>query len=808
MATDLIQQIRAEGVFAEQAELPQWPRRAPFLLYGLTGFTGLLAEQGFEKYIALLVGATASASAVVLFTYFLGFAVGGVAAARLIKQGKIARPLLVYGVVELLVGISCLAFTFSFHGIIESLAPLQNLFGGATLRFLTRFLCGCILILPTAVLMGASFPVIASAVDSGDIHGKRRWTQVYTANLAGALLAAIAAPLAVMPAVGLRGSFWLCFVISVFVFAIAAALRSKSSYCSRSVKTLANPGSLGGTRLLLAAAFASGAVIFALEVIWTHLVGVVIGCSIYAFSWMLAAVLFGLLIGAWLVNRSRRRSSGIGAARVFELAALLLLLQLYLWDHVPSIFEFGPPAAFQESFWFAELSKLLVTCVMLVPGSTVLGLIYPILLARPELEGEGNSHLAGYLSAANSLGCLAGALLGVFVLIPRLGSELSLKVIVLALAAFWLLFLAKERPSPRRIRLSAVTAACAAALLLVLHWQWGPLTAGTGNYYGQKRLAAIAALPSGGPSVKYSRRFIFRDESVQGGLTTVVLQTRQSAGDTTYTRTMYTNGKFEGDDDAGGQMNAQFGFSAIPSLFVKRFDRVLLVGLGTGHTAAALRNLGYRGIDVAEFAPGIVAAARQSFAHLNGGILDDPRVRLFLEDGRNVLLTSRAQTYDLITIEITNVWFAGATNLYSREFYEMARRRLTPDGVLQQWVQLHHIGPDQVASTLATVREAFPYVGVWFYGNQGLIVASAHPLELDGAQRAELARRFGSVRLVDQFYGSELVSPGGMTRLLHDFQPVINSDHNRWLEYSTPHFQSSSFDWLSYNVRLLSKYRN
>src|ERR1035441_10850855 len=93
--------------------------RLPLMLYALTGFSGLLAEQGFEKYVQLLVGATASASAVVLFTYFLGFALGGVAAGRLIKGRRIARPLLMYGLIELLVGISCVVFSYSFHVLIE-----------------------------------------------------------------------------------------------------------------------------------------------------------------------------------------------------------------------------------------------------------------------------------------------------------------------------------------------------------------------------------------------------------------------------------------------------------------------------------------------------------------------------------------------------------------------------------------------------------------------------------------------------------------------------------------------------------------
>ena len=767
--------------------------RAPFLLYALTGFTGLLAEQGFEKYIALLVGATASASAVVLFTYFLGFALGGVAAGRLIKGGRIGRPLLIYGLIELLIGISCVAFSYSFHGLIETLAPLQSLLGGTALRLQARFLCGCILVLPTAMLMGASFPLIASAIDSGDAAGKRRWTQAYTANLAGAVIAAATGPLVIMPALGLRGSLWLCFDITVIVCAAATVLRAASSGRPTARETAGKPHSVKARRLLLAASFASGTIFFALEVIWTHLVGVTIGCSIYAFSWMLTAVLLGLLIAATLVNRGERRGRSISTALLFQCGALLLLLQIRLWDRTPVFFRIVPPHALQGSFYFAELYKLAVTCLLLVPVSSVLGLIYPKLLASRELEGEGNSYLSGYLSAANSFGCLTGALLGVFVLIPSLGSELSLKVIALLLAAFWLLFLLQERPTRRRLALAAATTVCIATTLVSLHWDWATLTAGTGNYFGQKAPEARSAPPG----VKFlPASFIFRDESVQGGLTTVVRQTIETPSGTTTVRTMFTNGKFEGDDDAGGQMNAQVGLSAIPSLFVKHFDRALLIGLGTGHSAATLKDLGYREIDIAEFSPGIVAAARQSFAHLNEGILDDPHARMFLEDGRNVLLTGRQRAYDLITIEVTNVWFAGSTNLYSQEFYELARKRLRPDGVLQQWVQLHHIGSREVASALATVRAVFPYVGLWFRGNQGMMVASAYPLVLEEARRPELARRFRSRPLIDELYGSMLVSPVGLTRLLHDLHPVINTDHNRWLEYATPRYQSSSFDWL------------
>ena len=93
-------------------------------------------------------------------------------------------------------------------------------------------------------------------------------------------------------------------------------------------------------------------------------------------------------------------------------------------------------------------------------------------------------------------------------------------------------------------------------------------------------------------------------------------------------------------------------------------------------------------------------------------MLDLPNVHLKVENGRNVLLTNPRQDYDLITVEITSIWLAGATNVYSREFYDLARKRLRPGGVLQQWLQFHNISPREIESVVATVRSVFPYVAV------------------------------------------------------------------------------------------------
>src|SRR4029079_16689882 len=137
---------------------------------------------------------------------------------------------------------------------------------------------------------------------------------------------------------------------------------------------------------------------------------------------------------------------------------------------------------------------------------------------------------------------------------------------------------------------------------------------------------------------------------------------------------------FQGDD--GPEMSAQRRFAHFPSLFVKQDRRALVIGLGTGSTLGTVAAYPFERIDVAEISPAIVEASRRYYAEQSFFALDDPRVHLSLNDGRNLLLVA-TEPYDLITSEWTSVCFAGAASLYSREFYELARSRLTESGVLQ-----------------------------------------------------------------------------------------------------------------------------
>ncbi len=480
--------------------------------------------------------------------------------------------------------------------------------------------------------MGASFPLISQVVDREDSSGGSNWALAYGMNLAGAVLACLLGAYWLIPAIGLRGSFWLCAVIGIFVWIASRTDSQEAAPVRADAETQAGPRALdGATKVMLLAAFVSGLIFFALEILWTHLIATTLGASVYAFSSMLIMVLTGLFIGAMRVRAALARGKPASFSRMFQLSALLLICQLRCWDWIQGLF-LVPLPAFLRNFWGVEVFKLGMAAILIVPSAAMLGTIFPFLLGSPVLKRPGKSYLVAYLNTANSVGCLAGALGGIFFLIPHLGSELSLKAMTTALLVLSFLFLWNEKAS-RKVLIRAVVGT-ALVLGYTITWKWNPvlMTSGLNVYFGR---AAEKNAPEEPKPLESSVQVVYFDEQAQGGFTTVVEKTDKFPDHTETGRMLLSNGKFQGDDVITAQGFAQAGFAVIPSLFAKRLDRSLLVGMGTGQSANTLVRLGYQRVDLAEFSPGIVGAARKMFpTRVNEGMLEDPRVHLYLEDGR------------------------------------------------------------------------------------------------------------------------------------------------------------------------------
>jgi spermidine synthase len=764
-------------------------RRILAALFITTGATALIAEQAYEKLLETLVGTSTPAAATVLTIYFAGLTIGGFSW-RWWRRLR-AKPLVLYAIFEAAIGLWAILLYAGLEHLIVVFLPLLRL--GTTNPLLMQTVragVACSWILPPTIFMGATFPAIVDVLRDNLGGARRQVTQFYALNIFGGVLAASLGPYAIFATIGVDGAL-LVTAIDIVVAAVAFWLSRRLPPPSPDAEsaTEVSPGRSGRGTLLIVISVICGFLFFALEIEWTHLINAVCGNSVYAFASMLAAVLAGLFLGGGIATRLLPRETEVPVAvpaMAFAAGAAILAMQQAVWPHVPHLFTLW--GGHLQSFAAAELLRAFVTALVIVPPAAVVGTVFPLLFRLREFPLQNRGRTAGAMTAANAIGCCAGALAAAFVLIPRFGSETTLLLIALSYAVAGAALLLLAPASRLRVVGFAVAALSLLACGLVPPWDRLRLTSGEHVYFAERFSPART-------------RLLFFHEDAAGGITTVIYDPAANA------RTLLTNGKFQGND--AGEPAAQIGFALVPILHSGLLSDALVVGLGTGQTAGITQMAGFQQVDIAEIAPGILDAASHEFLPLNHGVIRQPNVRVFIEDGRNVLLL-RDKKYDVITIELNSCWFAGATNLYSREFYEIAARRLRPGGMLQQWVQLHHTGPREIASTILTMRAAFRYVSLWIAGEQGIMLGSNEPQVIRGpgvrgAMQA-IARSGIRREALCTLTKGRLLSPQDVDRLaLSATTAVINTDRNRWIEYDTPRFNIGR-DLRPINMMLLQRF--
>jgi len=730
---------------------PTW--RTLAFLYFASGAVGLVDEVIFFKYLSLTFGATAHASSAVLVAFMGGLALGATAAARF--DARVARPLLVYGVLEIAVGMACAASPWLFGAVARLYASMAaGTSSLAVLELVRGGLAGAVVLLPT-VAMGATLPLVTRVAGAGD-HGARRVATLYAANTAGGAVGSLLGAYAIVPALGLAGSLRAGALVSAVIGLTAVAL-SLREY-ARATEAAPVPQSQAPPKRLpsapspslqgvMLAAGASGFLVFAGEVVFIHLLALVDGTSVYVFGLVLAVFLVALAAGAGASRVLARRAGASALAASLALSGLVLAASLPVWDRLPDLFVASGPLA--SAWWQREVVRGLVAALALGLPAACMGMTFPLVLAALAPRADRGAR-TGRATAVNTLASMAGSLVAGFVLLPELGSQRACGAIALAYAAVACLV-----PAPRKGWIGATALATGLLVAAAPRWDLARLSSGANVYFERQ--------PEQGPVV-------WIDEDVHGGVVTVT-----RTGEVT---TLWTNGKYQGD--TGWQMGPQRDFAAIPALFVPRFGRALVVGLGTGVTVQETARHPFQRVDVAELSPGIVKASRTFFGGVNGGVLDDPRVSVLFEDGRNLLVLA-GDRYDLVTVELTSIWFAGAANLYNREFYELAAARLNEGGVVSQWIQLHHTTLRDVASQMATARAVFAHAAFFIRG-QGVLVMSAQPLR--ARPDAEADARLDDLVLADESLDAFIEDVCAKEDLSRE--SLLSTDDNLRLEYATP----------------------
>lgn len=705
-------------------------------LFMLSGMSALIYQIIFCKLLGVLFGNTALGIVIVLGTLMTGIALGSWIGGR--EKSEIS-PVLKFAFCELSLATYCLLspFIINLAGHIYTTVGAhfyENTLVLTIIKILTGFIC---LIIP-ATLIGLGTPVLLKHFnDEADKQGYSI-THLYILNTLGAVMGSLLASYVLIEAIGVRNTIFSAVLISFMVGLQAIQMFKKQlaedeevdanelfkDFVSHSLKALCPThqkmvklaSNKAKTALFLL--FIMGMTSMSLEVIFFHALSIVSGNSTYTFAVMLSIFLAGLSLGGWIAKHmiNHGYTSVKITCTVFILMAFSLMISWNLFNMIPVYLGSFETSKSITIFMQKEFIRAMTCFAVMILPAMMSGMLYAFLmnLLSSNETKEKKEEIIGLGLTVNALGNVAGVILGVFIFVNLLGISLSLKtlMIILALSAIGLYFVPKEREEneEKNNKLKKVTdifwmiASLIVFAVVPLQLNWNQLSSGASIYLNHDSKGVVVA----------------HAENMNAGLVTV--NKMQSKSGTQLS--LLTNGKFEGNN--GSEMSFQKGFGIIPLLHLTNNDNALVIGYGTGVTTRVIHDNGFKQVDVVDNSEDTVKLANQYFSQENHQILNEKNVKLTIDDGRNYLQLQSANQkhYDLISVEPSAIWFNNASYLYNREFYALAKKHLADNGVFEQWVQMHHMAPEDFLMVLNTVRSEFRYVTLYSLNNQAVIIAS------------------------------------------------------------------------------------
>src|SRR2546425_12321375 len=702
-----------EVTVAETAEVTSG-RFLPLLLIMFvgSGCAALIYEIVWFQLLELVIGSSTVSLGILLGTFMGGMCLGSLLFARFVSRTH--HPLRVYALMELSIGVIGLAILFGMPLIAGAYTAWAGSgFFGMVVRSVVAGVC----LIPPTLLMGATLPAISRWVETTP-RGISWLGFFYGGNIGGAVIGSLLAGFYLMRVHDISTTTFVAVALNVAVSLIALGASKSTSYTAASADpdtTIAR----GAWPIYLSIGL-SGMTALACEVIWTRILSLLFGATVYTFSLVLAVFLVGLGIGSTmgsaLSHQLKRPRVALAWCQVLlcgamAWAAFMLTESLPYWPIDPSI---------SNTPLFTMQLDLVRSLWTVLPAAILWGASFPLALAAVASRGQDPARLVGGVYAANTVGAIVGSLGASLILIAWIGSQHS-QQLVIVIAAISAMFAsgATAFGAESGSRLSKYS--LAVSLLIV---------AG----YTELVLATVHPLPA--RLVEYGRFAAVRGAAnklvyMGEGLTASVAVSDLPDG----IRNYHNAGKVQASSDPA-DMKLQRMLGHLTTLLPENPHRVLVIGCGAGVTAGAVSiEPRLQRQTIAEIEPLVPSVVSPYFGEHNFNVVKNPKVEIRVDDGRHYLLTSR-EKFDGITSDPLDPWVKGAAALYTKEFFEVARQHLNPGGVVTQFVQLYESNEEAVKSEIATFFEVFPNGAVFanLVNGQGydvVLVGQAEPMKID-----------------------------------------------------------------------------
>ena len=753
-------------------------RTGLLVLFSFSGFAGLIYESIWSHYLKLLLGHAALAQTLVLSIFMGGMAVGAWLASRR-AEGR-PNPLRTYAVIEAIVGLAALAFHFVFVRVLDLVyADLVTAFSSTAAIEAIKWTAAACLIVPQSVLLGATFPLMSSAVIRLDPSRRgSSLAMLYFTNSLGAAIGVLAGAFVLIPSWGLPGV--MTFAGAVNLLLAAVAFRLSADPAPRPADGPTQAAEPARAAWIVTAALLTGAASFFYEIGWIRMLTLVLGATTQAFELMLSAFITGLALGGlWIRKRIDSIQSPLrvaGHVQVLMGLAALATIPLYAGTFDVMAFLLKNLERTDEGYALFNLGSHAIALAIMLPATILAGMTLPLFTFA--LTRSGGERAIGRVYAANTVGAIIGVLAAVHLAMPVLGTKGVVALGAAADVALGLVLLAVALPAGKRRELRWATVAAVALLAIVVGGvRLDPLRTASGVYrHGN------SSLPQG------SEVLFHRD-----GKTATIDLIRHPGGMTM----IATNGKPDAQIATdGGEAVADEAtmvlLGALPLAFHPEARSVANIGMGSGmttHTLLGSRRL--ERVDTVEIEPAMVEAAR-GFGPRVARAWDDPRSRIHLRDAKT-FFAGAGRRYDVIVSEPSNPWVSGVASLFSTEFYAHAKAHLAADGLLVQWLQLYETNTDLLASVFRSLSVHFDDWVVFHADNANVVVLATNGRSLgsvDPRVFAEPALRRDLERVgilgpsdmeVRRLGSRELLEP-----LFATSSAPLNSDYRPYLGYAAP----------------------
>ena len=676
-----------------------WPQnRIDMVLVGLSAASGgaaLIYEIIWFQLVQFIIGSSAISLGVLLATFMGGMCIGSLALPHVIATRH--HPLWIYALIELGIGVIgiLLLLIMPFVGALYAANAIQGIPGE-----ILRAVVAAVLLLPPTILMGATLPAIARWMDSSSA-GISRVGNLYAANIAGAMFGCLLAGFYLLRVYDITVATYVAAALNVTVAIAAALLAALASY-DPPFKQRSKPisASVAGARSVYIAIALSGLTALGAEVTWTRILALLFGASVYTFSLILAVFLLGLgmgsSVGSYLVCQVRDPRIALGKCQVLLVASIAW--SAYMIGSSLPYWPVNPPIA--PSPWFNFQIDLFCCAVAILPAAFCWGASFPFALAAVARGPNAGSATAA-VYASNTIGAIFGALGFSMILIPWVGPQRAQQLLVGLSAVAGLLVLAPPlrslwKPSPKSPMVSAPPASHVISVVAI-------------PVFAALMIASVPDVPD--KLIAYGRRMLLSESGKvlyrdHGRVSSIAVTEKNMV------RSFHVSGKSEAST-ALSDMRLERMLGHLSALLHPKPRTVLVVGFGAGITAGTF--VLYPDIErivICEIEPIIPPNIGPYFRKQNYDVLQDPRVTVVYDDARHYILTTK-EKFDVITSDPIHPWVKGAAVLYTQEYFEMAKRRLNPGGVITQWVPLYESTTAAVKSEIATFFKVFPGGVIW-----------------------------------------------------------------------------------------------